>query len=506
MKCSACGTENPADALYCKHCGRRLEAVCAVCGAPLAPDANFCNMCGSPVSARAPLPAQPSAPPPPFSFCPPAARPARTRQGGTAQTVLGYVGGGLAMLGALLSFLFVFFIGTAASGDLSSSAEGMMLNAQGSSLYYYFGGVYRDIRDLLLSLDGASSYCRASLYLMAVFGTVAAAATLAAAVSLFPVTIVRYVRNLTGRTEKRPEGLAFASFFVFLLGALLLLSVERVHIGVQSSDAAASVGVVLSGATIGGICAGGVCMAGALGCALARGGRDYGVREAVLRYVFCGVSLVLAVTVCALLAGGCVQLVPAAATDVSGVITLGFSAALFMAGIQSTSFSTSDEAMFEFLAGHYNAAMCFAVIGLVLTAALAVLAVFLLGGICARITEGRKKTLAFSLAFALTAIVAAVMAALLANSLSFILDGGASQRSTAAGLTAVILTAVFAAVLLILAVVHAVIGRGMTAQGGSPQPVPVPAQAGQTAPAFVPQAEQPAPADEAPAPDPERRP
>lgn len=47
--CQNCGTENPANARFCKQCGSRLSRVCSNCGNPLAEDARFCNYCGTPV-------------------------------------------------------------------------------------------------------------------------------------------------------------------------------------------------------------------------------------------------------------------------------------------------------------------------------------------------------------------------------------------------------------------------------------------------------------------------
>ena len=49
MQCGYCGTENPERAVFCKHCGRRLDgmALCGACGGLTPADGEFCVNCGS---------------------------------------------------------------------------------------------------------------------------------------------------------------------------------------------------------------------------------------------------------------------------------------------------------------------------------------------------------------------------------------------------------------------------------------------------------------------------
>lgn len=416
--------------------------------------------------------------------CAPAAyAPPRKRKNVSTQKVLGYAGGGLAMLGALISFIFVFLIGFGTGGDLSASANGLQLNMQGRSLFYYFNDAYREVEQILSSLNGYPGYCPTALYLTAVCGTITATAALLAAVALFSVTVVRYIRNLTGKTEKRPEEPAFASFFAFLMSALLLLSVERIQIDIHAPETAASLGIVLNGTTIAGICIGGICMAGALGCAIARGGREHGPGEAIMRYVFCVVSLALSTAVCALFACGCVQLIPipgSADFSTSGVCSLGFPAALFMAGMKSSAFEISLPERWNV---NYSVIMGLALIGFALTLALAVLAVFLLTNLCIRMAEGRKKTSGLTLAFTLTAVFASAAAMLSAEGLTYVINGDVTPRSTAVGFATASVTAVIAVILLVLNIVHASIERKtQTAPAQSHASQPMPAQ---TAPAYA---------------------
>src|SRR6266853_648098 len=48
MRCSKCGSENPAGKKYCSECGAGLLMRCPQCNAEHAPAAKFCGECGAP--------------------------------------------------------------------------------------------------------------------------------------------------------------------------------------------------------------------------------------------------------------------------------------------------------------------------------------------------------------------------------------------------------------------------------------------------------------------------
>jgi class 3 adenylate cyclase/tetratricopeptide (TPR) repeat protein len=51
VRCTTCDKDNPADALFCQGCGRRLELNCPACAAVNSGDANFCKKCGTRLTA-----------------------------------------------------------------------------------------------------------------------------------------------------------------------------------------------------------------------------------------------------------------------------------------------------------------------------------------------------------------------------------------------------------------------------------------------------------------------
>ena len=56
MKCPSCQSENPGEAKFCNHCGKKIELVCPECGKLNPSGSRFCNECGHNLS----LPSEPS--------------------------------------------------------------------------------------------------------------------------------------------------------------------------------------------------------------------------------------------------------------------------------------------------------------------------------------------------------------------------------------------------------------------------------------------------------------
>jgi hypothetical protein len=62
MRCSNCGSENPAWKKFCSECGAGLSRGCPQCGAENAPGAKFCGDCGAGLSAPVQTPAAETSP------------------------------------------------------------------------------------------------------------------------------------------------------------------------------------------------------------------------------------------------------------------------------------------------------------------------------------------------------------------------------------------------------------------------------------------------------------
>jgi double zinc ribbon protein len=55
MRCSKCGTENPAGKKFCGGCGGSLSIRCPKCGAENTVSFKFCGDCGASLSDNAPF-------------------------------------------------------------------------------------------------------------------------------------------------------------------------------------------------------------------------------------------------------------------------------------------------------------------------------------------------------------------------------------------------------------------------------------------------------------------
>src|SRR5690348_13848880 len=63
MRCSNCGTENPADRKFCGECGVKFQLRCSQCGKDNVPPFRFCGDCGTPLVDPADVKPAPAASP-----------------------------------------------------------------------------------------------------------------------------------------------------------------------------------------------------------------------------------------------------------------------------------------------------------------------------------------------------------------------------------------------------------------------------------------------------------
>ena len=267
MNCKQCNAQNPNDAVYCMHCGKRTDgkAQCPHCNKLLPAEAEFCIYCGN---ALAPSRAERGA--------------AQSGPKKSAAAILQNCSHGLAIAMAAFSLVFVFLIGTLIT------AGGAM---QATDLYYYFGGAYADIGELLAPLESYSATFESSLYLSVIPYTIVAAAAIAGTAVFAVLGIVQEILALT---KKKAIRFRFAplAFLTFLGGAVAFLACAAVS--AHTSSVVANVG--FNTATTAGIALGAVSFVLYLGCRVAINAETL-LKEHAAHSALAAVAAVLAVIV-----------------------------------------------------------------------------------------------------------------------------------------------------------------------------------------------------------------
>ena len=273
MQCNNCGTENPQNAVFCKHCGKRFDGMsaCGFCGRLTPADGEFCINCGAnrnapvyimrerviestpvqmskksavaevaverPVQRAAVVevavdqPVQKaecaSVSDENYASCSSKIKPELGR-------IFGIISFACASAAALLAMIFVFVIGNTVSTSGGSANTGI----GGYNLFFFFGDVYKT--DTLLG--GSNTFAAAC-------GTVLVALSLAATLACFIFAIVRFILILKKRTQKSMIAPAAATVIAYVCSAALF----NLCLAEGASSMGVSVGMAPNGATIAGL-------------------------------------------------------------------------------------------------------------------------------------------------------------------------------------------------------------------------------------------------------------
>lgn len=459
MICSFCGTENPESAVFCKHCGKQLSGLlsCPVCGEQSPADGDFCIHCGT---RLAPLPAaQPAARSGPSEKDAGCAQRANTSPK-PWKAILTYISGAGALIAALAAAIFVFCMRTTVTGDLSELVSGLDMRQFECDLYYYFSDAYRDIEEILSQVQNYSGFAETSLYVPAVFGTIVAACSIVAVPALFIFTLVRYLRNLSGATEKTATALGIWTYAVFVLCAVLFQAVNAIYVDAVSyvtsiAEIRIGAGTAMNATTVAGIAVGGVGVGIAVVCSAVCRGKRNANASSVLGYIFSAAGAIFLSVIISLASGGLSQ-IAMEDFDISMTLSLGFMQALSFAGGMDLG-SQGDYS--DILSAECGQIMAFSIVGFVALTALTVFAALALASCLNSLQSGkfrRGRTLAYTAGATACAVLATVCAALLGQQISVLLNENGSyyaQEATASFTPAIVMT-VLCAISLIVFIVY----------------------------------------------------
>lgn len=201
--CKACGKYNQEEYDFCVYCGARIDGktVCATCGN--AHEENFCPYCGT-----AAKPAQ-------------AEKPTQTAAGKSGfKTVADIIANAAMLLGAVLSLIFVFFLG------LKMQVEGM--EEETMNIFYYFGEYAKEIKDMNIDQMNTTSWfinsINTQLDAAGIIGIILAVATLVTTATFAVIAIVKYSVGWAQGKHTNVEGWSLAAIICFLIGAVSLFA------------------------------------------------------------------------------------------------------------------------------------------------------------------------------------------------------------------------------------------------------------------------------------------
>ena len=457
MQCGYCGTENPERAVFCKHCGRRLDgmALCSACGGLTPADGEFCVNCGS--NRNAPRCAMPLRFPAAEKKTPrmPAAPVGQADRAsevgaleGKAGAILRTVAFWCAAAAALVGMIFVFLIGAAVS------AADFVLGDTGFDLYYFFGEAYPELSDEVLSSAATMQLTGA------VLGTLCSVAALAGTVGCFIWTIVRFAAILQKKTQKSLIAPAAATFLAFACGAAAFMFC----LAYSATSEGVTMGFTLNGATVAGLALGGIALGAAvIVSAVSRGIAAYrcGAMRAFVAPVVCGAVVVaLAAAAIGVLGIGYGTVSISAENGLGGSSTFG----LYPFFVEHVFMAASQEV--------YDVQLALGVVCVVCMLAFAVLAT--LAGACYMDGMGcaaSKRSTALSIAAAACAVVTGILMCVAVSTFVASLEEEAYTADLAQPIVLIVLGALWCAAAIVHAVLGKSAGRVRSASAGGQTPV-----------------------------------
>ena len=223
MICKRCETENPENAVFCIHCGKRLDGriECPSCKEMCPEEALFCPMCGARLGEEAHTA---------DTKKPEAKEESKTEdkasRAGKVKKALDLSGGICLMVGVLFALVFVLCMGLCVTVP-----SGTSFHTKSVMLWDFFGPEQAQIPDLLKE-DLFTGYELCTLLLPMILSTVISAGSLVCVIVFTVITAILFARHLEN-PEVEYKKFAIAAILSFVLGASALLAVNYAIRGVS---------------------------------------------------------------------------------------------------------------------------------------------------------------------------------------------------------------------------------------------------------------------------------
>lgn len=274
MNCKFCNGENADDAVFCTHCGKRVD--------------------GTETAEATTNKAAPAAAP--------AVATATEQQPltGWKKTVwlIGTISG---LVGAIISVIFVFLIGmtpymtvggTKIDAELLGDDIGDVIGIK-----WFYGDALNGLGDKLQAGDGGSAFAYALKNLFpAMFGSLIFNGIIITVFVLTIIAIIRYAKGFSKKPAKGVEKITVAIFLTYAMGAAWI----KALFVLKSSSDGLSMGYAYNGATIAGLVLGAVTVSLLIASRIAVKGKEVIKRNSILKLSFAAAGIVFTAVVWAL--------------------------------------------------------------------------------------------------------------------------------------------------------------------------------------------------------------
>lgn len=260
--CPLCKTENSEDAIFCYNCGNRVAGNTQHIAEQKPEQAVVSGGTNAAVAHAAPM---------------------DWKKG------LEIAGGLCALLGVFAVLVCTFLLGIRA--EFSGSGYEDVFGNTEQTIWYYFGDVWKALKELKEMGGGISSmtdaeYMTYSIYSMeALFGLLIAIGTMVATFVCSILTAVRFGMKMSGKTKKDCLPFAVAAVLSFICGTALLVSLNAARAdGIKTVPNAAGIAGIVCGITLLVIC---------IALKMVVKGKELAKKQSVMQLCFTVVALAL---------------------------------------------------------------------------------------------------------------------------------------------------------------------------------------------------------------------
>ncbi len=218
MLCKNCNTENNSNAIFCKSCGARIDGkiICPTCNFANKETDTFCSKCGARIDGK--------------KFCANCGSEVEgifcttcgqkysahvhknkvltSNKTSFVSNILNLTSNSILLLGAILSLIFIFFIGFTSK------------NSTSRDIFYFLSDAYKNLK---LSYPGYGKYSASleiSSYFVNILTTVTVSFSIIGCITFAVLSIVRFFKKICFNSEKSPALFSLLTIAFYIICAV----------------------------------------------------------------------------------------------------------------------------------------------------------------------------------------------------------------------------------------------------------------------------------------------